>query len=178
MANYFQSLPSVTYGRQQLRNILYRPRLLKNIDLVDPSAFYPYLVKQGETIEQIAFFYYGDVQYVWLVMFANDIIDPYYQWYMSTREFENYIASKYGSISAAQAIVIHKKDADGNLFSTDTTTSLISGTASPISEVPVLTNVTAYDIEVEENENRKHIVLIDKQYIPQIDRELRKLYNA
>jgi len=178
MASLFSSLPSISYNGRTLRNILFRPKLLDNLEFIDPNNFYPYVIKEEETIEHVAFYYYGSTDYIWLVMLCNDMIDPYYEWYMSTQRFDNYIASKYGSIAAAQSLIIHKKDADGNLYSADTTVALITGSSSPISELPTLTSVDAYTYEIEQNEKRKHIVLLDRKYLSQVDRELKDLYNA
>lgn len=177
MADLFSSLPAIEYGGRHLRNILYRPKLLDNLEFLDPQSFYPYVIEEGEKIEHVAHFYYGSVEYIWLIMLANDMVDPYLEWHLSTNDFTNYIASKYGSIANAQSTILYKTDQDGNKYSPDTTAALIQSSSSPGS-IPTLTSVSSYDWEVAENEKRKHILLIDNSYTSQIERELRKLYNA
>lgn len=178
MPGLFSALPPISYNGRNLRNILFRPKIIDNLQLISPNNFYPYVIKEEETIEQVAYYYYGSTDYIWLILLCNDMIDPYYEWYMSAKPFEDYITSKYGSVAAARSLIVHKKDADGNLFSPDTTVALISGSSAPNSSIPVLTSVDAYTYEIEENEKRKHIILIDRSFLPQIDRELRNLYNA
>ena len=178
MAGLFAALPSVSYGGRNLRNILHRPKILDNLEFISPNNFYPYVIKDEETIEQVAHYYYGSTDYIWLVMLCNEIIDPYFEWYMSTRRFTDYIVSKYGSVQAAQNLILHKKDQDGNLYAPDTSLALLAESSSPVTTTPTLTEVDAYTYEIEENEKRKHIILLDRSYLTQVDRELRNLYNA
>lgn len=178
MAGLFAALPSVSYENRKLRNILFRPKILDNLEFSSPENFYPYVIKEEETIEQVAYYYYGSTDYIWLIMLCNQIVDPYFEWYMSTKRFSDYIVSKYGSLAAAQSLVLYKKDQDGNLYSPDTTLALLTNTSSLVTTTPTLTDVDAYTYETEENEKKKHIVLIDRSYLTQIERELRNLYNA
>jgi hypothetical protein len=61
--------------------------------------FLPYTVKQNERAEDIAQFYYGSVDYSWLVYMANQIVDPYYEWPMDEETFNNYLIAKYEELS-------------------------------------------------------------------------------
>lgn len=65
----------------------------------NPFLYYPYTVAEGERPEDIAEFYYGSVDYVWLVYLANNIIDPYHQWPMDEKTFRNYLVDKYSDVS-------------------------------------------------------------------------------
>jgi hypothetical protein len=46
--------------------------------------------------------YYGDTGYDWLVYYSNNIVDPYYDWYMDTNTFNKFVADKYGSLTDAR----------------------------------------------------------------------------
>lgn len=37
----------------------------------------------------------------WMIWLANDIVDPYYEWYLSEQEFDAFIQDKYGSYEDA-----------------------------------------------------------------------------
>ena len=173
----FSNLPPIEYQGRRLRNILYRPRLLETLDTT-AFIFYPYIVEEGERLDTVAYWYYDSPDFAWLVALANDIVDPYYDWVLTSKDLDRYIINKYGSREAAAATVLYKKDQDGNQYSPDTTAALLQGSSSTINDVtPTLTEFTALDYEYEENEKKRHIQLIDKIYIPQIISELRNLYN-
>ena len=99
---YFQSFPIITYNNQTLPNILERVKLT-DATINDTAIYHPFVINDGERPEKIAYDYYGSTDYVWLIFFANNIIDPYYDWPLSNLEFQDYIIEKYGSIAVAQA---------------------------------------------------------------------------
>lgn len=94
MAKYFQDFPKVDYEGVEIRDITRRNQFIKNVS-TNPLVYLPYTVKEGERPEDIAHWYYGSTDYVWLVYLANNIIDPYNQWPMSIEEFNNYMIEKY-----------------------------------------------------------------------------------
>lgn len=66
-----------------------------------------YTLRDGETPEIVAEKYYGTPEAHWLVMYANNVVDPQFDWLLSQDEFNNYITAKYGSISNAMSQVHH-----------------------------------------------------------------------
>ena len=93
---YFKNFPIVQYGETKVRNIILKARFAKNLlDLSD--SYYPFTVREGQSITEVAFDYYGSIDYVWLIIAANDIVDPYYDWPLDQVQFDNYIIKKYGS---------------------------------------------------------------------------------
>ena len=95
---YFENFPIVEYNGKKVRDITRRNNFVKSIS-TNPMLFLPYTVKQNERAEDVAQFYYGSVDYVWLVYMANQIIDPYYEWPMDEETFNNYLIAKYGDVS-------------------------------------------------------------------------------
>lgn len=106
MTGYFTKFPVISYANNRVLNITARskipPALAKN-----KFAFYPYTVKDNQRADSIASFYYKDPYYVWMIYYANDIIDPYYGWYVGDEVFNNFIVKKYGSIREAQRKIHH-----------------------------------------------------------------------
>jgi hypothetical protein len=98
MAKYFENFPVIEYQGRKVRDITRRNQFVKNVS-TNPYLYHPYTVKEGERAEDIALFYYGSVDYVWLVYLANNIIDPYHQWPMDERTFNNYLIEKYSERS-------------------------------------------------------------------------------
>jgi hypothetical protein len=56
-----------------------------------------YDVVDGERPEDIAFKYYGDPEYHWIILMTNNITDRYYQWPLSQPQFQEYLKDKYGA---------------------------------------------------------------------------------
>lgn len=103
---YFSSFPRITYKGSDTINLLARVQLIKPV-LGDPTSFYPYQVEAEDRIENVAFNYYDDCNYFWLIALANNIIDPYHDWAISPSKLDELIAMEYGSIAAAQQNIIH-----------------------------------------------------------------------
>ena len=95
---YFQKLPEVRYNNVLVRDITRRVNFLKQ-SIENPYAFLPYTIEEGDRAEDIAYHYYGDPNYAWLVYLSNNIIDPYHDWPMDEDTFHNYLIDKYAEKS-------------------------------------------------------------------------------
>jgi hypothetical protein len=105
MSAYFNSFPTVEYGGAFATDITLRAKFIeasKKINL----TFYPYTIKEGERPDQVAYYYYDDPSFSWLVFLSNDIIDPYFEWPMSNDIFAKHINSKYGSVYDSQQKIV------------------------------------------------------------------------
>jgi len=174
-SKYFKNFPLVAYKGTQLRNILLKASILRDLFL-DDTTFYDYFVEDGEKPTHVAFNYYGSVDYAWLVFLSNKISDPYFQWYLSSEEFEQYIVKKYGSaLEAQQQIVEWRVLAEGNIVSTvSLRTKQYYDNEVVLSESFTFQPVYAYDKEFTANEERRRIKLIDRKYSSRISNELEK----
>ena len=79
-------------------NLLARASVLSGF-LNNPAVYYTYDIQDGDTPEMLAHKYYGDVYRYWIVLFANQIIDPQWQWPLSSKNLDNYIVNKYMSLA-------------------------------------------------------------------------------
>ena len=140
---------------------------MRDVLLNNYLIFYTYTVKDGETSETIADKLYGSTQYNWIVLLANNIVDPMYDWPMSQENLINTIHKKYdtptrdGLVYAYQT-VDHYEDSYGNTIDEATFKSL------PVSKRKV---VMIYDAEVAANDAKRTIRLLDKNYVSQVDQE-------
>jgi hypothetical protein len=91
---YFDKIPEITYNKVLVRDISRRVAFLKQ-SVANPYLFLPYTIEEGDRAEDIAYHYYGDPNYAWLVYLANDIVDPYNEWPMDEYTFNQYIIEKY-----------------------------------------------------------------------------------
>jgi len=98
MAKYFQNFPIIDYDGYKVRDITRRSSFTA-LAANNPSLYLPFTIKEGERAEDVANYYYGSTDYVWLVYMSNNIIDPYHQWPMAEADFNNYLIEKYGEES-------------------------------------------------------------------------------
>lgn len=118
---YFKSFPTTTWDKKEVVDISRRATILNKVK-GDPYGFVPYTVQDGDTIEMIAYHYYGDAELSWLILLANDIIDPYEDFFKEKAQLDQYIINKYRDDWYQTAIVdnvLQLADQDTNLLSTD-----------------------------------------------------------
>lgn len=96
MDAYFSKFPNIFYDGVLCKNITRNSRLTKESkDSI--NLYYPMSISTGMRPDNIADAYYEDAEMDWMIFLANDIIDPYYDWYMSEIDFDKFIVTKYGS---------------------------------------------------------------------------------
>jgi hypothetical protein len=192
---YFENFPRINYFNVVAPNITLRAAFLERLKL-ESLVYFPYTIEDGETADAIASWYYDKPEYDWLIYLANNIIDPHTQWPKSTQQFEAYIAKKYGSVVAARSeILFYRRNPDVSYVSVDGST--FSPTANSNMNI-VLSNtdlritvdsfadvedplnysaVYAYDHELELNEEKRNINLIDNKLKALVATELGNLLN-
>lgn len=95
---YFKHFPIINYKGTRVRDITRRTRFIKEVTS-NPYLYMPYTVNEGQRIQDIAQDYYGSVDYDWVVMLANNIIDPYFEWPLEEKDFKLYLIAKYAEES-------------------------------------------------------------------------------
>lgn len=116
---YFEDFPNFLYdfdikGKRKAfivtditRNVRFRRDVLANVTVYDE-----YDIVDGETPEIIAEKIYGDAQYHWVIMLANNRFDYRADFPMTYPALSSYIQDKYGSQADG---IHHYEDADGNI---------------------------------------------------------------
>lgn len=100
MERYFEKFQTTTYSNTTVVDLTQRTVVL-NAVYNNPVLFYPYDIQNGERADQIADRYYDDQYMTWVMYLTNNIIDPYYDWYVDAESFKEYITKKYGSLENA-----------------------------------------------------------------------------
>lgn len=113
---YFSNLPVITYANNFVRNILSRAKIVDEFKN-NQSTYYPYVLKEGSTsglrLENLSFDYYDDIDNVWIVHLANEIVDPYYDAPLTGIDFEAFLTKKYGSLRKAyQTVKFYRNNYD------------------------------------------------------------------
>lgn len=100
MERYFEKFQIVTYSNTAVVDLTQRTVLL-NAVYSNPNLYYPYDIQNGERADQIADRYYDDQYMTWVMYLTNKVVDPYYDWYVDSSSFEEFIVKKYGSLENA-----------------------------------------------------------------------------
>lgn len=188
MANYFRNLPRVGYdingtGKDSfvsVTNIMKRVKFKPSV-LEDISNYYPYFVKEGERPDIIANDQYGNIGYAYLILLVNDIYDPNFDWPLNSQVFEKFIINKYGSVTTAISGIKH-------YFQIIRAEVPRTGTSERIPEVKFAVDETTYDSlgisdrttlsnydhEVELNDAKREIRLINPAFIQDIDYQVKR----
>jgi hypothetical protein len=114
MAGYFSYFAKTLYSLddnprdnfQYVTNILQRSKFLREIT-DNTAAYYPYQIKDNETAEIIADKLYGDSNRHWIVLLFNQILNPFYEFPMSSDVLDSYILDNYGYTSFAATNIVH-----------------------------------------------------------------------
>lgn len=217
----FQITPYINLDKNDgtyvaLTNILTRSAFLQEV-LENTSLFYDYAVKDGETAEIIADKLYGDVKRHWIVLLFNKLLNPYYDFPLTSEQLNDYIKAKYSqTLEDSQTTIHHYYQelvyttyfngivdseytekytisqyqqnsntglvearpslpgvADTSIFVDTTLEDFGSGVTVGITTTNYA--ISNYTYELEENEKRRKIKLLDAAYVGNVESEFRRL---
>jgi hypothetical protein len=196
---YFRTLPKITKidekGNSSLFvNLLARASIIQNL-LKSPLLFYSYDIQESDTPEILAHKYYGDIERFWLIMFANQLLDPLWDWPLQGQNFQKYLNDKYtteelGEIHHYEKIItttdrvsrtetVRRIIIDEETYNTMVNTE--NGYALPNGAIVIVkeqkTFVTKYEYEVNVNESKRNIKILNEKYADQMEIELRELMS-
>ncbi len=171
--SYFSMFPNIYYSAKGdskftiMKDILSRVKLIASVK-DNILGFDYYDVKDGETPEMIAHKYYGDVNLHWTILVANDIVDYYEDWPMSTQRFEQFLFDKYDNPQAVHHYEISQT-------SGDTTETIDVGMNT--TDYPSATAISNYQYEDKLQEKKRQIRLISTRHIDGFVKEFERKMN-
>jgi hypothetical protein len=206
---YFSQFPKVPVpdfnnNLVLLTNLLTRVNVIPDL-LNNPMLFYSYDIQEGDTPDIIATKYYGDPNRYWLVLFANQILDPQWQWPLTSQQMNDYLTDRYASAAAAsnvpnvisycqQTVFEYRKQVttkDSNSRYNNVTTMRMDPTEYQLFVPSTVTQafadghtvtktikaygVSIYDRQNEINEAKRKINLINSSYVGQIEKQFSTL---
>lgn len=197
---YFEKIPKVIYtdktGYSKVMTNLMARVSVKPSMLNNSVIYYEYSIQDGDTPEIIAHKYYGDVYRYWIVLYVNEILDPQWGWPLNSNEFQRYIDDKYANIDVYNTThhfeqIITQHDSGTNTTTTNklvidqnTYNNLITSTKTATFSTGTVTITTTkklvslYDYELELNENKRNIKILNSQYVDQLETEFSDLMAA
>ena len=162
---YFSKFPLMAYDMAGNDNYKLLPDILRRVKLRSgirsgSFLFDNYDVSDGERPEDIAFKYYGDPEYHWVILMTNNITDRYYQWPLTQVQFQEHLKDKYGA---------GNEDAVHNYEITQTSGPTSSRDYSHMvecnSDEDNPTIVSNRDYEQRKQDEYRQIRLLDKKYL-------------
>ena len=153
---YFEKFPQIVYSLDNksvfLVTDIFRRVKAETQRLLTAAAYDEYDIKDGETPEILAHKFYGNSNLHWLILIANDIIDPRWDWPLTQAQLSNYITDKYGAgneyaikyyvTSDAAELVVHSSYAGAKLPVTNT------------------------DYEEQINDAKRRIKILNEKFVP------------
>ena len=121
--SYFSKFPLMAYDVKGNNKYKLLPNILKRVKLrsgLRSSVFLfdTYDVKDGEKPEDIAFKWFGDAGYHWIILMTNNITDRYYQWPLTQPQFQEHLTDKYGA-GSEDAVHHYEKTTDSGRTSSN-----------------------------------------------------------
>lgn len=165
---YFQFLPSFEYSELAATNIMVRAKVREFV-LQNSAVYYKHNIEDADRPDSLASRYYGNSNYTWLIFYANEIYDPFFDWPLSHQALISHLINKVGSLEIAKQTAHHYL-LDDEYVIDQTTYNDVNIEASRKSIVSV------YDHEMQKNEEKRSIILIDQLYVNQIVNEMKRLF--
>jgi len=162
---YFGRFPMMTYdvkgdaNYKLLPDILRRVKIRSNIQL-GTFMFDNYDVKDGEKPEDVAFKWFGDAEYHWVILMTNNITDRYYQWPLSAPQFAEHLTDKYGA-GNEDAVHHYEKTQDSGPTSSRDNSHLVECNSDD-GDPSIISN---RDYEYRKQDEYRQIRLLDRKFL-------------
>ena len=192
MSEFFSHYPQISYdisGEKPAKfrtaiNVLTRTKM-KDVVGNDVVSYFPYNIPENERPDTTSFKFYGDVKFTWLIFLINNIHDPIYQWPLGSREFVTFIITKYGSVNIAKNTIHHyeqvvriRQEATGLSEAVPRAVLIVDKTSHdslPSEQREIVYN---FEYEVNNNESKREIKMIDTKYVSMIFGEHAEKYKG
>ena len=176
MPAYFSRFPKIYYDAAGEGNPKLVTNLLRRVQIKEGlresgALFDLYDVGGEETPESVAEQYYGDQQYYWIILLFNNIKDRFYDWPMTSTQFETYINDKYSDVNGIHHYEVAQSSGASSSFDN-------SHMIQVNSTVSGATSVTNYDYEQRLQDKKSRIKLIKPEFLELITEEFRTLIGA
>ena len=204
---YFDTFPLVVASDYK-NNAILLTNLMVRVDIIpsllrNPLLFYSYDLKESDRPDILANKYYDDSNKYWMILYANEIIDPLYDWPLDSHQFDAYLKNKYSEAAGGDEFVLTYISSTiqeyRKIITTYDSTSLETTTKTVVVDLTTYNSITAasttqtfssgasvtrtlsksavsiYDYELELNEAKQNIKLINSAYSNQLENDLKTL---
>lgn len=181
MIDFFSGFPSVPYSQdgfyKEAANIAIGEVMVHN--KIDSSyILWKKELFDDDTPVSVSDEVYHDTQYYWTILYVNNIINPYTDWYMSQSEHEDYVQRKYGDKYALHHFERRELNKDPvNLDDIETAYELAKWQSHQPQSLYIFP-VTNLDYERNINDARRTITIISPKFIGEFAEEFRKIVSS
>ncbi len=175
---YFNKFASVLYNvdgtmSSQVTNIL-SSLALKYSPIKDTTLYFYYPLQDGERPEDVSYKFYETTEHHWFIMLLNDVVNPYFDWLLSSHELEAHVNNKYDVPDGLH----HYENIDTGVWLDDYDTKKLNilidtGASVPQHITPV--SIRAYEDLL--NEQKREIKVVDALYIDDIIKQFEDLMS-
>jgi hypothetical protein len=122
-------------------------------------------ILDGERPEDVAYRYYQNQDYHWVVLLVNNIVDPRTEWPLADKDVPTHTMIRYGSLTE----INHYRTVNGKFE--------ISGYKALLDQ-NVIESVTHFQYEQELNEAKRNIKVLDPQFLNEFVTEFQHLVTT
>ena len=202
----YYSLENKPYGLDVVTNIISRFTLEQSFK-ENTSIYEKYNVQESDTPEIIASKIYDSPERHWIVLAMNDIVDPQWDWPLDYRTLISFIDDKYtanANVAAGQTGLVWAQQNTQSYYSVEKRTTVKNGeylekkvqvdantyanvsvsssnvTLNDGNQITISTtkeNKSYYDYELAENENKRQIKILKREFAFALEQELKTVFN-
>ena len=178
---YFSRFPLMAYDVKGDRNFKLLPNILKRVKLRSglrsgSFLFDNYDVKDGERPEDVAFKWFGDARYHWIILMTNNVTDRYYQWPLTQPQFQEHLTDKYGAGNEDDTHHFEKTTDSGKTSSSGPNDYSHLVECNEDDENPAI--ITNRQYEQRKQDGYRSIKLLDTQYLNTFIEEFENLIKG
>ena len=175
---YFDRFPLMAYDVKGNKDYKLLPNILRRVKLragirSGTFLFDNYDVKDGEKPEDIAFKWFGDAEYHWVILMTNNITDRYYQWPLSQPQFAEHLTDKYGA-GNEDAVHHYEKTQDSGPTSSRDNSHLVECNSDD-GDPSIISN---RDYEYRKQDEYRQIRLLDPRFLDTFVEEFENLIRG
>ena len=173
---YFAQFPKLQYDIKGDGNVNVIPDIFRLIKLKNKIRdnlviLDKYDLTDGEKPEDVAFKIYGSVDYYWVVLLVNNVVDRYYDWPMGFQEFEDYVNDKYAEPGAIHHFEVKQTSGRQEGLEPEDYSHFIEVNA----DHPGAQSVSNYEYEQRLQNKKRQIKILNPDYLSSFIEEFEKL---
>jgi len=172
---YFDKFPYIEYDilgngdKEKIKNFFKRFDFREKIRKYG-SIYTKWIVRDDDTPQIIAHKLYGSTHYYWIVLMINKMIDPTFDFPMTDEELSEYVDKKYG---VENRRAFHHWESEATPEVGTLPEGIIVDETYPYKK-----DIDNFEYELKKNDARRHILLLNPDYLEQVLDELDKILTS
>jgi hypothetical protein len=172
---FFDKFPYIDYDilgdgeKKKIKNFFRRFDFRENVRKFG-TIYTKWVVRDEDTPQIIAHKLYNSTHYYWVVLMINQMIDPMFDFPMTDENLTEYVDTKYG---VENRHAFHHWES----IESEEVGSLPAGIIVD-DTYPAKHDIDNYEYELKLNDKKRHILLLEPLYLPQILTELENILTS